>query len=88
MAAKRKKVSPDSTVESGPRKSPARPILGIVLITLGILALVALFDFDKAQSRHLTTDLDNMMHNKVGFIGAEFAFFSFKWLGVSAFFIP
>lgn len=88
MAAKRKKVSPDSTIESGPRKSPARPILGIVLITLGILALVALFDFDKAQSRHLTTDLDNMMHNKVGFIGAEFAFFSFKWLGVSAFFIP
>ncbi len=88
MAAKSKKVSSDSTIESGPRKSPARPILGIVLITLGVLSLVALFDFDKAQSRHLTTDVDNMMQNKVGFIGAEFAFFSFKWLGIAAFFIP
>jgi S-DNA-T family DNA segregation ATPase FtsK/SpoIIIE len=88
MASRRKKNSSTATIESGPRKSPARPFWGIVLITVGVLVLVALFDFDKAQSRHLTTDIENIMQNKVGYMGAEFAFFAFKWLGIGAFFVP
>lgn len=84
--AKKKKPSSRKGITQQPRMVRPRPWWGIFLSIIGLLGLVAIGDFNLAQSSDVSTDPSDV--NKVGFIGAKFAFFSFQFLGIAAWLLP
>lgn len=80
----KEKVAAKKTAQQ-PRKVGARPFLALLCFFLGICSLVAIGDFDIAQSRRHTTEPET---NLVGFLGAEGSFWSFYLIGVGAWLIP
>ncbi|MGC6505251.1 MAG: DNA translocase FtsK 4TM domain-containing protein [Coraliomargaritaceae bacterium] len=84
--AKKKKPSTRKGITQQPRIARSRPLLGIFLLIVGLLGLVAIGDFDLAQSSDVSTDPSDV--NLVGFIGAKFAYRSFQVIGIAAWLLP
>lgn len=83
MAKKGKK--PTNTAFQ-PRQAKSHPIIAIILMTLGIMVLVALLDYHPAQSPSVTTDITEQ--NIVGLFGAQAAYWTFYWMGIGAYLLP
>lgn len=89
MARQKKKVVKKSGVSKGiVRQSNAvrsDVFWGVLWLMIGLLSFVAICDFDLAQSRQVQTDPEQ---NLVGVVGAEFAFWTFHFLGVAVWLFP
>jgi len=85
MARLAKKKAAKRKVVSQPRKARSRPIWALLFFTVALLAFVAIWDFDIAQSRQYTTDTEP---NLVGVLGAETSFWAFHFIGIATWLIP
>jgi S-DNA-T family DNA segregation ATPase FtsK/SpoIIIE len=88
MARKPKNKSakaPNKRVVSQPRMARSRPLLAILFFTVALLSIVAIWDFDKIQSRQVSTEPAT---NLVGVVGAECSFWAFHFLGVATWLFP
>lgn len=72
-------------VVSQPRTAGTRPFVALICFFLAICSLVAIWDFDIAQSRQHTTEPET---NLVGFFGAEGSFWIFYLIGAGAWLVP
>ena len=63
----------------------SRPILGVLSVTLAIMAFVAIWDFELSQSVQTSTE---PRMNLVGVVGAEGSFWSFYFFGVATWLMP
>lgn len=63
-------------------------IIGIILITLAVLLLVALFSFDRNDLASNRVPPNNPPHNMIGSMGAGVGNFFFKGFGVAAYLWP
>lgn len=79
-----KKVATKKIV-SQPRTTGPRPFIALLCFFLAICSLVAVGDFDIAQSRQHTTAPET---NLVGVLGAEGSFWAFYLIGAGAWLIP
>ena len=68
---KQKAKSSKSGLVSQPRMVRSRPILGVLSVTLAIMAFVAIWDFELSQSVQTSTE---PRMNLVGVVGAEGSF--------------
>ncbi len=85
VAKKKKKPTTRRGITQQPRVARPRPLWGIFLLALGLLGVVAIGDFDLEQSGRVQTD---PAQNLVGWVGAEFAFWSFYILGIASWLLP
>lgn len=73
-------------------KNHSHPIQGLLLLTLGLLTIVALFDYHPSQNFWLTTSAwktsGNITHNLVGAVGVTIAFWMNYTLGVVSWIVP
>ncbi len=83
--AKKKKPTTRKGITQQPRVARPRPLWGVFWLVAGLLAMVAIGDFDKEQSRQVQTD---PAQNLVGVVGAEFGFWCFYALGVATWLLP
>ncbi|MGJ3243869.1 MAG: DNA translocase FtsK [Opitutales bacterium] len=90
MAARKRKGGTAPKVSSGPRRPQARPVLAVILGLVGLMALIALLDFDPAQSPFHTTDAQDPAnpHNAIGLAGVYTAFGTLYAVGVAAWLLP
>ena len=84
MARKVKKKIVKRNVVSGSRKARSRPVWALVLFTFAALVAVSVFDYNTAQ--HNATDPADP--NLVGFVGSLIGFYSFHFIGLTAFLLP
>lgn len=84
MARKVKKKIVKRNVVSGSRKARSRPVWALVLFTFTALVAVSVFDYNTAQ--HNATDPTDP--NLVGFVGSLIGFYSFHFIGLTAFLLP
>lgn len=85
MTNKPKKKAMPQKVVSQPRRAGTRPVVALVCFFVAICGLVAIGDFDLAQSRQHTTEPET---NLVGFLGAEGSFWAFYLVGIAAWLAP
>ncbi|MFU8848240.1 MAG: DNA translocase FtsK 4TM domain-containing protein [Opitutales bacterium] len=86
MARKAKKtVVKGKVLSQQPRKSPSRPVWALLFFTFALMGLVAIWDFELAQSRQHNTEPAS---NLVGVLGSEGSFWAFYFLGVAAWLGP
>ena len=85
MARKPKKKVARKKVVSQPRKAGSRPVWALLLFFIALCSFVAIWDFEIAQSRQHTTELEM---NLVGVFGAEASFWAFHFIGVATWLIP
>lgn len=77
--------TPKSRVVSQPRKVRSRPFWALLFFTVALLSFVAIWDFEKIQSRQVSTEPAT---NLVGVIGAESSFWAFHFFGVATWLFP
>ncbi len=85
MAKKATKKGAKGKVVSEPRQARARPVWALLFFTLALLNFVAIWDFERVQSRQVRTDPEL---NLVGVVGAESSFWLFHFLGVATWLLP
>ena len=85
MVRKPKKKVARKKVVSQPRKAGSRPVWALLLFFIALCSFVAIWDFEIAQSRQHTTELEM---NLVGVFGAEASFWAFHFIGVATWLIP
>ena len=85
MTSKPKKKVATKKIVSHPRKAGMRPFVALVFFFMALCSLVAIWDFDIAQSRQHTTEPET---NLVGFLGAEGSFWTFYFIGIAAWLMP
>lgn len=85
MTSKSKNKVATKKIVSHPRKAGMRPFVALVFFFLALCSLVAIWDFDIAQSRQHTTEPKT---NLVGFLGAEGSFWAFYFIGIAAWLMP
>lgn len=73
-------------------KNHTHPIQGLLLLTLGLLTVVALFDYHPSQNFWLTTRAwkasESLTHNLVGAVGVTIAFWMNYILGLVSWVVP
>ncbi len=70
-----------------PRRAQIRPLWAVFFLVMAVLCTVAYLDYEPSQSSHITTEaLKNP--NLVGQLGADWAFYTFKWFGLGICLIP
>ena len=84
MVKKAKKKAPKRKVVSQPRTAQSRPIWGSMLITLSVLLLVSVYDYNSGQY-NVSPPSD---HNIVGFFGSFVGFQGYHYLGVAVWLMP
>ncbi|MEO0508232.1 MAG: DNA translocase FtsK [Verrucomicrobiota bacterium] len=80
-----KKTTKRKVVSQQPRKARSRPIWALLFFTLALMSIVAIWDFELAQSRQHTTE---PVASLVGAFGAEGSFWAFHLIGVAAWLGP
>ena len=68
-----------------------RPFLGIFVILVGIFMLLAFIDYDPTKSIMQTTkayDYWNTDSNRLGYLGINLAFYTFRFFGYVAIYLP
>src|ERR1044071_6602351 len=63
-------------------------VLGAVLLASALLLLVAQISFDRNDVSFLTSQVNQPVHNLIGYIGVYMAYASFFLFGVGAYLIP
>jgi len=84
MARKPNKTVARKKVVSQPRKAGSRPAWALLLFTIAVLLLVAIFDYNSGQY-HADPPTDT---NLVGHLGSFLGFYGFHYLGASIFLLP
>jgi len=84
MARKPNKKVARKKVVSQPRKAGSRPAWALLLFTIAVLLLVAIFDYNSGQY-HADPPTDT---NLVGHLGSFLGFYGFHYLGASIFLLP
>ena len=85
--ARRSPKKSTRTKTTSSRNAPARPVWALVLFTIAVLSLVAIWDFDLSQSAYKTTNAVPQ-DNLVGVSGAYFAYAAFFCVGVATWLLP
>ncbi len=82
--APKQRVRKNPTI--GPRKSEAKPLLGVPFLILGLLCSIAIGDYDHTQNPvfHSTVEQQNI----IGIFGLKFAYYSLFAVGLAAYFTP
>ena len=87
MALFKKKPAKQQKSSFAPRKQKSRPLLGLVLLAFAVLFLVALVDFEPAQTRWVQAGGETS-DNLAGGLGAELAGTAIFYFGISAWLVP
>ena len=81
----KKRATRKRVVSQHPRKAPSRPITALLLFFIALCSFVAIWDFEKSQSRQVQTEPEA---NLVGWMGAEGSFWAFYVFGVATWLFP
>ncbi|GHC04459.1 FtsK/SpoIIIE family DNA translocase [Cerasicoccus arenae] len=89
MAASGKKTQSAPQKKSFAPREQSRPLWGIVILLIGVLLLVAMFDFERLQSSQFAVGAEaETTTNKIGVLGANTATLLLRMFGAVSWLIP
>ena len=84
---KKKRATPKKVVSQQPRKAPSRPVTALLLFFIAVCSFVAIWDFEKGQSKFQGTEAVPT-ENLVGALGANGSWIAFYVFGVATWLCP